>query len=64
MNHHSLLINVREAAALLGVSRSTFYERIYNQGLIKPVRVGRSIRFRPEDIETLVERLAAGEVLA
>jgi excisionase family DNA binding protein len=59
-----LLINVREAAELLGVSRSTFYERIYNRGLITPVRLGRSVRFRPSDIETLVERLANGEVLA
>jgi excisionase family DNA binding protein len=59
-----LLIDVKQAAELLGVSRSYFYERILNRGLVAPIRLGRSVRFRPADIESLVERLASGEVAA
>jgi excisionase family DNA binding protein len=53
---------VKEAARRLSVSRSLFYERILNRGLISPVRLGRSVRFRPSDIDELVERIALGEV--
>jgi excisionase family DNA binding protein len=59
-----VLIDVKEAARRLSMSRSSFYERILNRGLITPIRLGRSIRFRPSDIETLVERLATGEAAA
>jgi excisionase family DNA binding protein len=62
--HEKVLIDVREAARRLSVSRSIFYERILNRGLVQPVRIGRSVRFRPSDIERLVERLAIGEVMA
>jgi excisionase family DNA binding protein len=57
-----VLINVEEAARRLSVSRSFFYERILNRGLISPVRLGRNVRFRPSDIDLLVERIALGEV--
>jgi predicted DNA-binding transcriptional regulator AlpA len=46
------------------VSRSFFYERILNPGLIQPVRLGRSVRIRPSDLEALVERLVAEQVQA
>jgi excisionase family DNA binding protein len=59
-----LLITVEQAARCLGISRATFYERIYNRGLINPVRIGRSVRFRADDVAQLVERLANEEVFA
>jgi hypothetical protein len=31
---------------------------------LQPVRLGRSVRIRPSDLETLVERLLAGKVQA
>jgi excisionase family DNA binding protein len=57
-----VLIDVKGAARRLSVSRSFFYERILNRGLVSPVRLGRSVRFRPSDIDDLVERIALGEV--
>jgi len=60
--HEVRRTDLKEAARLLGVSRSFFYERILNPGLIQPVR--RSVRIRPSDLVALVERLLAGAVQA
>ena len=43
---------VREAAAYIGISRSTLYELQY-AGFIRPVKFGRATRFRWEDVERL-----------
>lgn len=49
------LLRPAEAARILGVSRSQIY-RLAALGEIAHVRVGRSVRFRLEDLERFVER--------
>ncbi len=53
-----LLLTPREVCTLLRVGRTTLWE-LRRKGLLKAVYVGRSPRFRREDVEALVERLAA-----
>jgi excisionase family DNA binding protein len=50
-------LTVGEVAAALRVSNMTVY-RLINAGQLKAVRVGRSFRLRPEDLDAyLAERL-------
>ncbi|MFN0154675.1 MAG: helix-turn-helix domain-containing protein [Gaiella sp.] len=49
------LLSVNDTAALLRTTRSTVYELI-RSGDLRPVRVGRRLRFRPADIETYLSR--------
>ncbi len=49
------LLRPAEAARILGVSRSQIY-RLAALGEIPHVRVGRSVRFRLEDLRAFVER--------
>lgn len=53
-----LLVNEPEACDLLHVSRSAL-RVIVAQGLIKPLHVGKSLRFSYEDIADFVAKLAA-----
>ena len=55
-----LLVNVREAAALLGVGRTTAYELIA-RGELEVVHIGRSTRVPVTSIEEYVERLVRRE---
>ena len=52
------LFTVKETAVILGMSAGTIYNRMAIGAKrpfeIKPVRVGRSIKFRREDVEKLV----------
>jgi excisionase family DNA binding protein len=50
------LLTVNDLAAILRVSRSTVY-LLVRDGLLHPVRLGGSIRFLPEDVESYIERL-------
>ena len=50
------LLRVHEAAAVLGVGRSTVYELI-NSGALRGLRVGRSLRVATEDIEVYISAL-------
>ncbi|ACY46970.1 helix-turn-helix domain-containing protein [Rhodothermus marinus] len=52
-----LLLTPREVCALLRIGRTTLWE-LRRRGLLRAVYVGRSPRFRREDVEQLVERLA------
>jgi excisionase family DNA binding protein len=47
------LLNVREAAQTLGVSVSTLYGWVW-QRRIPFVKLGRSLRFRPADLERFI----------
>ena len=47
-----LLLRVSEAAALLGVSRSTLYQLIA-RGELRVIRIGRSVRVPREALETI-----------
>ena len=55
-----LLVNVREAAALLGVGRTTAYELIA-RGELEVVHIGRSTRVPVASVEDYVERLVRRE---
>lgn len=52
---NALLVNADEAAATLAVSRRTV-ERLARSGELRVVRIGRTVRFRRADLESLVER--------
>jgi excisionase family DNA binding protein len=56
-----LLFTVTEAAARLGVGRTTMYGLIA-AGAITPVHIGRLTRFTPEELEGFVDRLASGGI--
>jgi excisionase family DNA binding protein len=55
------LLTVRDLAHHLGISKWTVY-RFVRSGELPAVRVGESIRFRPEDVDAYLEtrRVAAG----
>jgi excisionase family DNA binding protein len=54
-----LLLTERETYERLAIGRSTL-RLLMTQGHIQPVRIGRSIRFRADDVTAFVKRL--GEV--
>jgi excisionase family DNA binding protein len=54
------LISIREASAMLGLSRSTLRDWVWRKK-IAHVRVGRAVRFKPSDVQALIE---AGSVPA
>jgi excisionase family DNA binding protein len=47
------LLDVREVADALKVSRVTIW-RLVQHGALRPVRIGRAVRFHPRDVERLV----------
>ena len=51
-----LLINVEEAARRLGIGRSHIY-RYIESGRLRSVRLGRSRRVSPRDLETFVDQI-------
>jgi excisionase family DNA binding protein len=51
-----LLLTVNQAAAKLGIGRSTMYTLMY-RGDIRPVHIGRSVRIHPQDLEQFVAGL-------
>jgi len=51
---------MREAAAMLSIGRSTLYDLI-DRGDLVPIRIGRCVRFRPEDLRAFIDRLSDGE---
>lgn len=56
--HKPLLVNIRAATELIGVSRSSIY-RMVDRGALSPVKVGARTLFRVSDLEALA---ASGEV--
>lgn len=51
------LLSKRDTAGVLGVSEQTV-ERLARDGKISPVRIGRRVLFRPEDVRHLIDTLA------
>lgn len=47
---NSALLSVRQVAPVLGVHRATIY-KLAESGALPCVRVGESIRFRPQDLK-------------
>jgi excisionase family DNA binding protein len=56
MPENSLLTS-RQVAGILSVSRPTVY-RLVAVGELPVVKIGAATRFRPRDVDALVERLA------
>ncbi len=52
------LLTKDQVADLLQVSRRTV-ERMEENGELQPVRIGRIVRYRPEDIEAFIGRKSA-----
>jgi len=52
------LYTLPEVQEALSLGRSKVYE-LMAAGELKPLRVGRAVRFRAQEIETFVERLQA-----
>lgn len=50
-----LLITSREAAACMSISERTLWT-LTNQGDLPCVRIGRSVRYDPRDLEAWIER--------
>lgn len=61
VTNHPLLLKVPDAAAMLGVGRSTLYELIQTGDLVA-VRIGRSVRIPARAIREYAERLEAEQV--
>jgi excisionase family DNA binding protein len=49
------VLTVNDTAAVLGISRATVY-RLVQSGDLRPVRVGRRLRFRLADLEDYLKR--------
>lgn len=47
-----ILLSVDDVARMLGVPRATLYAWRYRGQGPKALRIGRHLRFRPEDVET------------
>lgn len=52
-----LLLDVRQVAAMLGLSMRTVWRLVSAGEIPPPVKVGRSTRWRQGDLETFVEEL-------
>jgi len=53
-----VLYTLPEVQEALSLGRSKVYELI-GQGELRPLRVGRAVRFRAQEVEAFVERLQA-----
>lgn len=49
------LLDTNEAAAVLGIGRRTLQERVESRE-IGCVRIGRAVRFHPDDLAAFIER--------
>ena len=48
-----LLVSVRQASEMLSISRSVIYQ-LMDAGQLRPIRIGRSVRFPVEQLEQFV----------
>jgi excisionase family DNA binding protein len=53
----SRLLNAQDVAAALNMGLSTVY-LLVERGELPSIRIGRSVRFRPEDLEEFIESKA------
>jgi len=61
MNNTKLLLSVNDAADALSVSVSTI-NRLARDGRINYVKIGNRVLFKHSELESYVEKLAAGDV--
>ena len=57
---HDRLIPIREAGKIVGLCKSTIYERIRAGEFPKPVKLGKLTRFSLHEVEAYVAALLAG----
>ncbi len=50
----SMLIDAKESAALCGVAVSTWYNLLASSRVPKPVRLGRSVKWRREELKAWI----------
>ncbi|MFD7901043.1 helix-turn-helix domain-containing protein [Kitasatospora sp. NPDC059747] len=53
-----VLLTAEEAAEMLRIGRSTVYQLLANKELVS-IKIGRSRRIRPADVEAYIERQVA-----
>ena len=53
----SRLLNAQDVAAALNIGLSTVYQLV-ERGELPSIRIGRSVRIRPEDLEKFIESKA------
>ena len=58
-NHHDPLLNVREGAAELGVSVPTFWRRVADGTIQKPLKLGGLSRWPKSEILGVIEKAKA-----
>ncbi|GLS88091.1 hypothetical protein GCM10010873_30650 [Cypionkella aquatica] len=59
MDNSLRLIRDTEAAALLGCSRATFWRRVKDGTIAKPLRIGGLTRWRESDLARVIDKAAA-----
>ena len=60
MQTEAVLLKVPDAAAMLGIGRSTLYNLLAT-GDLQAVHIGRAVRIPASSIRAYVERLEAGQ---
>jgi len=55
----AILLTVEEAGELLKASRTALW-RWEKKGILKPIKIGRSVRYRKSDLEALVAKKKGG----
>ncbi len=58
-NEPALLLSDNAGAALLGISRATFWRRVKDKTFPAPVRIGGVTRWRRDELLAAVEKAAA-----
>lgn len=59
MNPTDPLIRDREAAAMIGASVSTFWRRVQEGMISRPIKIGGMSRWRQSEIEAVIARAEA-----
>ena len=54
----AILLSDNAAAALLGISRATFWRRVQDGTFPQPVKIGAATRWRRSELLTAIEALA------
>jgi excisionase family DNA binding protein len=55
MTAQEKLLNITEAASLLGLKRKTLYNLVHQRRIPYYKPLGKALRFKPSDLQTIVE---------
>lgn len=59
MDEPALLLSDNAGAALLGISRATFWRRVNDNTLPAPIKLGGATRWRRDELLAAIEKVAA-----